>query len=106
VTQPAAVEVEHPDLASPAEHDVVGVEVGVLHAGVVEVAQAAADRGPARVVHQPRRQHLGQRARAGQALGDQLRLVGQQAAHVACGDRRRHRQLAPAQLREEPELAE
>ena len=59
--QAAAVEVQYPDSAPLAQQDVVGVEVRMLHAGVMEPPQATADRGPARVVHPPGAQRLDQR---------------------------------------------
>ena len=41
--QRAAVEVDHPDCARAIEQDVVGVEVGMAGAEIVEAAQAAAE---------------------------------------------------------------
>jgi len=78
----------------------------MLHARVVEVPDAAADGRPSCVVHAALRDHLGQRAGARQALGDELGPVGQEIPHVACRDRRRHRQLALAKGGEQAQLAE
>ena len=104
--QPAAVEVEDPDLPLFAEHDVPRIEVGVLHAGVVESAETTSDRGPACVVHRSGRKHRLHRSRAREALRDEFGAVRECGLQVAASNRGRHRQPARVQRREQAEFRE
>ncbi len=98
-TNPAAIEIEHVHGARLAQQDVVSVQIRVLHALSVKTRHGRANRLPRlriQLDHEVR-----QRLRRRQLFGDQVGPIHETAADVAGRHRRRHRQLAPAQLGEQ-----
>ena len=104
--RPAATTVEihevHALLA--VEQYVVGIEIGVVDAGVVEIADAGADRAP-RGHGQARAEQRRQRPRSRDRDRQQVRAVAKAGASIARRDRSRRRQPEVLEQREEPELA-
>lgn len=102
-----AVEIHQHDLRGIFVHQhIVGVQVGVPHAFVVEAAQRLADGAPVGLAERRRAQQARQRQRRAATGDNQIRRVTGAAAPERRRHRPRRRQAAPVQRRQQTPFGE